>query len=229
MAPLEPLHKLEAASADMSLGSEARATVLGVIAGHGMVAREKAGLAQIPADKRKLLRKMGVHIGALDVFAPLLLKPAPRRLLSAIGVDRRPLRDDMASVIEGFRHLPAGYRHAGSQAIRVDVAEKLFRAAHEGRAAAGSARYGKRFLLDLALGTSMGLAEANQLRLLRDAGFRPVTRPTLPQGAFGPPEPALWEWRAPRKDKPAQNARKGDRPAPPREGNAFAALAGLLD
>jgi len=223
LAPLDPLRKLEEASADMSLGSEARATVLGVIAGHGTIPREKAGLAQIPADKRRLLRKLGVTIGALDVFAALLLKPAPRRLMREIGLDRRPLREDMASVIEASKQLPAGYRLAGKQAIRVDVAEKLFRAAHEGRVAAK----GKRFLLDLALGTSMGLTEANQLRLLRDAGFRPVTRPSLPEGAFGPPEPVLWEWRAPRKDR--QPHRKDDRPAPPREGNAFAALAGLLD
>ena len=222
LAPLDPLRKLEDAGEDPELGSEARALVLGLIAGHGFVARDKAGLAQIPADKRPLLRKLGVTIGALDVFVPALLKPAPRRLLRAIGADRRPVREDMASVIEGGKQLPAGYRHAGQQAIRVDMAEKLFRAAHEGRAKSK----GKRFLLDMALGTSMGLTEPNQLRLLRDAGFRPVTQPTLPEGAFGPPEPVLWEWRGPRMDK--QPPRKKGPPPKPAEGNAFAALAGLM-
>ena len=51
------------------------------------------------------------------------------------------------------RTLPAGYRRAGSQAIRVDLAEKLFRAAHESRAAA---KHGKGFQVDPALAESLG-------------------------------------------------------------------------
>src|SRR5690606_40603097 len=132
------------------------------------VAREQSGLAQVPKDKRPFLRKLGVTIGSLDVFAPALLKPAPRRLLHAIGADRRALNPGMEAVIEGGRHLPAGYRRAGGQAIRVDMAEKLFRAAHEHRAKGGA----RTFAVDPALATSMGLLPDNFRHLMRDAGFR---------------------------------------------------------
>ena len=219
LAPLGPLTTLEEAARDPAAGSEVRALLLSVIAGRGIIARERAGLAQVPQERRRELRKLGVTIGALDIFVPALLKPAPRKLLRLIGADRRFLREDMASVIPGGQQLPAGYRHAGKQAIRVDMAEKLFRAAHESRGAGK-----KRFIVDAALGTSMGLAPGSFVRLMREAGFRKIPAPLLPEGAFGPPQPDLWEWRAPRKDLPA--ARKPD--AAPREGNAFAALADLM-
>src|SRR6185437_7480591 len=114
-------------------------------------------------DKRPLLRRLGVIIGALDVFVPALLKPGARALLKETGADLRPVHAAMGAVIAGAKHLPAGYRRAGSQAIRVDMAEKLFRAAHEARARAN----GRPFQLNPALATSMGLAAANLVRLMR--------------------------------------------------------------
>lgn len=222
LAPLAPLTRLEEAARDPQAGTELRALLLAVIAGRGIVLRERAGLAQVPPERRRELRKLGVTIGALDIFVPALLKPAPRKLLRAIGVDRRFVREDMASVIPGGQKLPAGYRHAGKQAIRVDMAEKLFRAAHESRAAAPGKR---RFVIDTALGTSMGLAPGSFVRLMREAGFRKIPAPTLAEGVFGPPEPDLWEWRAPRKDH--QSAARPAAPKP-REGSAFAALADLI-
>lgn len=220
LAPLEPLRAIEAAALDPAAGSEVRALLLTLAEGHGVVPREQAGLAHIAKDKRPLLRRLGVMIGALDVFVPALLKPAPRRLLHAIGADRRPVRDAMEPVIEAGRPLPAGYRRAGSQAIRVDMAEKLLRAAHDQRAKTS----GPGFALDPALATSMGLRADNFRNLLRDAGFRSGPMRALPEGAFGPPAPASWSWRPPRKDRPAAKPDK----LPPRDGNAFAALAGLV-
>jgi ATP-dependent RNA helicase SUPV3L1/SUV3 len=126
----------------------------------------------------------------------------------------------MEAVIEGGEQVPAGYRRAGNQAIRVDMAEKLFRAAHEQRGQGG----GRTFALDTALPTSMGLSANNFASLMGDAGFRPGGTKALPEGAFGPPAPVLWSWRAPRKDKMPRR----ERAAPPREGSAFAALAGLI-
>ncbi|OCC24012.1 helicase [Croceicoccus estronivorus] len=220
LAPLAPLAKLEEAARDPQAGTELRALLLAVIAGHGIVPRERAGLAHVPQDRRREMRKLGVMIGALDVFVPALLKPGPRKLLNAIGVDRRPVREDMASVIPGAKRLPAGYRHAGTQAIRVDMAEKLFRAAHECRAGAAGR---KPFPFDSALATSMGLLPDSFVRLMREAGFRKQPVPALAEGAFGPPAPEKWDWRPPRKDRqPPRNEPK------PREGNAFAALADLV-
>lgn len=220
LAPLAPLGAIEDAARDPAAGSEVRALLLTLASSHGTIAREKAGLAQVPKDKRPMLRKLGVVIGSLDVFMPALLKPGPRRLLHAIGADSRPLRPGMEAVIPGERSLAAGYRRAGSQGVRVDMAEKLFRAAHEQRAPAN----GRAFPVDQALATSMGLLPDNFRHLMRDAGFRPGPARLLAEGAFGPPAPVAWSWRPPRKD------RLPPKPAPEsaREGNAFAALAGLV-
>jgi ATP-dependent RNA helicase SUPV3L1/SUV3 len=220
LAPLAPLRAIEQAALDPGAGSEVRALLLTLADRGGTVERERAGLAVIAKDKRPLLRRLGVTIGALDVFVPALLKPAPRALLHAIGADGRPLREAMEAVIPGAGALPAGYRRAGKQAIRVDMAEKLFRFAHEQRASAG----GRAFSFDKALATSMGLAAENLVRLMRDAGFRPEPVRPLGEGAYGPPAPALWTWRAPRKDR----APRSDKRPRPRDGNAFAGLAELL-
>jgi len=244
LAPLEPLRRIEAACRDPEAGSEARAVLLHLVAGAGMVAREQAGLAHVPKERRPFLRRLGVTIGALDVFAPALLKPAPRRLLQAIGADRRALQENMAAVIDGTKQLPSGYRRAGKQAIRLDMAEKLFRAAHESRVTASD----RRFRIDRSLGTSMGLAAENFPPLMRDAGFRPTPPRALGEGAFGPPAPELWDWRPPRKDEPrpdrrsqphkhrkgADKGHKGAKRPPepargaPAAGNAFAGLAELV-
>src|SRR5690606_16958777 len=84
LAPLAPLRQLEEAARDPAAGSEVRALLLTLADGHGAIPRERAGLAQVPKDKRPFLRRLGVIIGSLDVYAPALLKPAPRRLLHAI-------------------------------------------------------------------------------------------------------------------------------------------------
>jgi ATP-dependent RNA helicase SUPV3L1/SUV3 len=221
LAPLAPLRTIEEAALDPQAGSEVRALLLTLADRGGVVQRESAGLAVIPKEKRPLLRRLGVTIGALDVFMPALLKPGPRALLQAIGADPRPVRTAMEAVIAGAKPMPAGYRRAGGQAIRVDMAEKLFRAAHEARARAG----GRAFRLDPALATSMGLAPENLLRLMRDAGFRPGEMRQLADGAFGPPAPLLWSWRPPRKDRGPE---RRDNHHSPKDGGAFAGLAELL-
>ena len=220
LRPLAPLRALEAAALSPDAGGEVRALLLTLAGGNGTILRETAGLAHVAKEKRPLLRRLGVVIGALDVFVPELLKPRPRRLLQAIGADPRPLRAGMEPVIEGLRHLPAGYRRAGGQAIRVDMAEKLFRAAHEQRAKAGRGD----FEVNTALATSMGLAPENFRLLMRDAGFRPSQLRALREGAFGPPAPVRWSWRPPRKDR--KEPERGSQPA--RQDGAFAALAGLV-
>ncbi len=222
LAPLEPLRRLEEAARDPAVGSELRAFLLTLAHGGGLVRREEAGLAHVPPERRRLLRRIGVTIGTLDIFVAALLKPVPRRLLRAISIDPRPLQVDMAPVIAPGKSLPAGYRRAGSQAIRVDMAEKIFRTAHDQRTSAGA----RRFAIDPALATSMGLAPANAFRLLRDAGFSPSPARKLAREAHGPPAPDHWGWRAPRKDQPRKSASAP--PLPAGEGSAFAALVALV-
>jgi len=219
LEPLAPLRALAAAARDPAAGSEARALLHTVIAGHGSVSREDAGLQHLPKELRPYLRKLGVTFGALDIFVPVLLKPAPRRLLHALGIDRRPLEDAMLPVIGEQRRLPAGYRPAGSQAIRVDLAEKILRAAFDARAkatgAGGKAKPPSQFAIDLSLPISIGLEAGNIPRLLGSAGFKRQGARALAEGAFGPPAPDMWSWRPRRpgerndRDTPAARQRHG--------------------
>ncbi|MCA0903476.1 helicase-related protein [Qipengyuania aquimaris] len=221
LEPLEPLRKMHIAATNPDAGSQARALLLNLISGHGFVTREKAGIEHLPKEMRPFLRKIGVTFGALDIYSPMLLKPAPRQLLHSLGIDRRPLQEAMLPVIPDAKKLPSGYRHAGSQAIRLDLAEKIFRSAHEARAKADKSR---KFHFDLSLPISIGLEEKNAERLLGQAGFRVQRAKPLEEGAFGPPRPDSWEWRPSR--------RKQQRSAPAasktREGSAFAGLADLM-
>jgi ATP-dependent RNA helicase SUPV3L1/SUV3 len=250
LAPLEPLRKLAEAARDPAAGSQARALVIALIEARGVLSREEAGLEHLPKEMRPYLRRLGITFGALDIFHAPLLKPAPRRLLFALGLDPRPLNPGMLPVLgpgsrEGGR-LPAGYRPAGTQAIRVDLAEKILRAAFDARAAAAARQAGARhpaFRLDLTLAVSIGLEPDNARRLLGAAGFRCERARALPEGAFGPPAPDRWHWRprraserrqpAPAKARPPlrrRDSRLTPQPAagPARSGGAFDQLAELL-
>ncbi|WP_425453606.1 helicase-related protein [Aurantiacibacter xanthus] len=253
LAPLAPLRAIEDATSDPEAGSEVRALLLTLAERGGSVPREEAGLANLPKERRPLLRKLGVSIGALDVFVPALLRPAARKLLHELGLDRRPVSETMAPVIAGGRQLPAGYRRAGEQAVRLDMAEKLFRAAHEQRLKIADTKDVRGFAIDTALATSMGLAPESFRALMKDAGFRQGEPVAMAEGAYGPPRPVPWTWRPPRKDfRPARHPQQGkdrgkgwgkpdakakgrpqreSRPAGdhrPATGNAFAGLADLL-
>ena len=208
LEPLAPLRKLAEAARDPEAGSEARALLITLIDARGVVSREHAGLEHLPKEMRPFLRKLGITFGTLDIFARDLLKPAPRQLLHALGLDQRPLEPAMLPFISDTKVIPAGYRLAGSQVIRVDLAEKILRAAFEARAKATSkanAERTPRFPLDLALAVSIGLEEENARRLLGSAGFRLQRARELAEGAFGPAAPDRWTW-LPRR--PGGNARR---------------------
>ncbi len=211
LEPLMPLRKLAEAARDPEAGSQARALLITLIDARGVVSRENAGLEHLPKEMRPFLRKLGVTFGALDIFAAPLLKPAPRRLLHALGLDKRPLQDMMLPVLKEAKGVPAGYRPAGEQLIRVDLAEKILRAAFDARAKATdktSKERNPRFRLALALPISIGLEEENALRLLGSAGFRVHKARALAEGAQGPAAPDSWTWRPRRSGE--QTGRRGD-------------------
>lgn len=218
LEPLTPLRKLAEAARDPEAGSQARALVITLIEARGVISREDAGLENLPKEMRPYLRKLGVTFGALDIFDAPLLKPAPRRLLHALGLDPRAVQDAMLPVLaEGSwakGRLPAGYRYAGSQAIRVDLAEKIFRAAFDARAKVTTAHPKERnrpFRVDLALAVSVGLEAENARRLLGSAGFRCERARALPEGAHGAPAPDRWYWR-PRRAGEKDDRRNERRP-----------------
>lgn len=212
LAPLASLRKMrEAVSAD-DTGSEARALLLRILAGHGYVSREDAGLQHLPKEMRPFLRRLGVCFGALDVFVRDTMKPAPRLVMHNSGIDTRPLIAEMPSVValsgrggsdsapgnETSKRLslPAGYRAAGDQAVRIDIAERILREAYTAR---GDVKRGKTFTIAPDLAISTGLSLQNFRRLLRASGFRVEPAPALVEGAFGPPQPDAWHWRPPRR------------------------------
>lgn len=224
LAPLAPLHALDAASTEPAAGPELRALLIRLIAGGGMLERAECGLAQLSKDQRDRLRRQGVRVGALDLFVPAMLKPAAlgawRALLAARGEALPPPVPGMPSVVAlpGAAATPPGYRRLGQQAVRLDMAEKLLRAAHEARGASGS----KPFTLDPALAVSIGLTTLSYARLLRLAGFQASAARTLGAGEFGPPALPKWRWRPPRR------AAEQAATAPPPATGAFAALAQLV-
>ncbi|MEE4201196.1 helicase-related protein [Erythrobacter sp.] len=215
LEPLAPLRKLAEAARDPKAGSEARALLITLVDARGVVSREKAGLEHLPKETRPFLRRLGVTFGALDIFARDLLKPAPRQLLHALGLDSRPLQEAMLPVLGEAKAIPAGYRLAGTQLIRVDLAEKILRSAFEARAKAGEKakeQRALRFRVDLALPVSIGLEEENARRLLGSAGFRLQRARGLPEEAQGPPAPDSWTWRPRRageRDRPRRRKARG--------------------
>jgi ATP-dependent RNA helicase SUPV3L1/SUV3 len=226
LRPLEPLRALEEASTSEEAGPELRALLIRLLERGGTLERAGSGIDRLDKAQRGQLARLGVRVGALDLFVPQMLRSAAllawRELVLAGGRGRRGPRvlADMppALTAEGKRP-PAGYRRIGTQWIRLDIAEKLLREAHAIREAAGR----RAFPIAPARAISMGLTTASYAKLLRLGGFAPLTPRRLAEGAHGPPAPLLWRWRPPRR----QVAAETPRPRAARTG-AFAALAELV-
>ena len=200
--------KLDEATRDPEAGSPLRALANALLEAGGLLPRRAAAnlIEALDPAARQRLRKIGVTIGTLDIFAPALLKPAAARWRrELLGLAEAP-RDGATVLPRGApgADLPHGYRPLGSQAVRVDLVERIARAAHDSR------KGRKPFAPDPALARSMGLTPETIARLMAQLGFRTA------RTAEG--EPPRWIWQglvAPPKPK-----------APPRD-NAFAVLAEL--
>lgn len=225
LTALTPLRRIEEAALAEAAGPELRALLIRLTEAGGLLERAGSGLERLTPEQRDRLRKLGVRVGALDLFVPEMLKPAAltawRTLLTARGSALPTPVPGMPPVVAtpSKALTPPGYRSLGKQALRLDVAEKLLRAAHDARVTAN----GKPFVLDPALAVSTGLATASFAQLLRLAGFSASVPRAMPDGAFGPPKPPHWRWRPIRREEAVTLA-----PPPPAPGSAFAALAGLV-
>ncbi|MEG3181451.1 helicase-related protein [Sphingomonas sp. LT1P40] len=209
-ADLPDIATLDSLSRDAGASGRVRALAGLLVKAGGLLPRRAAGklVETLEPDERKRLRAAGLVIGTLDIFAPGLLKPRPaaaRRALLALPDTPR----DGATVLP--RDAPGatlehGFRPLGAQAVRIDLVERVARAAHD-------ARKGRTpFAPDPALATSIGLTTDTLARLMAQLGFRGVRAPT------GQPPRWMWQGLTPlAKAKPA-----------PRD-NAFAALAELID
>ncbi len=229
LAALEPLMKLDEATRSKDGGPELRALLIRLVDGGGLVERAGSGLDSFQPPQRDALKKLGVRIGAIDLYIAAMLKPAPLAAWRELA-QMRSAEPQFAPVPEALPEMPPvlqlkqgrpplGYRRIGVQGIRIDMAEKLLRTAYERRAVAGN----RPFPLDPALPRSMGLAAESHAHLLRLAGFHALTPRALAEGAFGPPTPVTWRWRPARRPE----AEPAAAPQPPTS-SAFAALAGLI-
>ena len=176
---LPSLAAMAAASDAAAAGPVLRSIAGAIEAGAGFAARTPLAttLAELPPEGRQWLRRQGVTIGALDLFDARLLKPGAqgwrRALLAAWGETVPPTPPAGATTLP--RGAPGamaamGFRPLGAQAVRIDLVERVARAAHDAREKNGKAA----FAPDPALATSMGLEPGTIARLMAELGFRPA-------------------------------------------------------
>ena len=215
---LAPLQAIVAAARAADQPAAVRALLAPLAEAAGVIAR--AGLEPVldglDRDRRPAIAKLGVRIGTLDIFVPALIKPEPARWRVAlaavqdgavmppvppIGAVSVPTPADPAQC---GAFVMAGFRPLGAQMLRIDQVERLARNAHDAR---GQGKAGRAaFAPDPGLATSLGLGPASFAQLMLALGFRPA-------------EPG-WVWKGRRAEAPRK-------PAAPRPGNAFGALAAL--
>ncbi len=170
----------------------------------------RLSLDALDQDERRRLRRIGVTVGALDLFDPRLLKPAAatlRRALMAVRGAAPDMPPDGATVLArgtAGATIASGYRPLALQAVRVDLVERIARAAHDSRQGRAP------FAPDPALATSMGIDPPTLARLMAELGFQ------NPRG-----DAERWIWRG----RPL--ARRQPVPAAASD-NAFAGLSALF-
>ncbi|MEL6522431.1 MAG: helicase-related protein [Pseudomonadota bacterium] len=132
----EPLLGL---SRDEALPGLARGFAFRMVEALGVIRRDTIAddVKALDQDMRALLRKHGVRFGQFTIFMPLLLKPAPTRLRLVLWSLDQGLDEFPESPPPGLVTIPtpveapesydtmAGYRVAGSRAIRIDMLERL--------------------------------------------------------------------------------------------------------
>lgn len=221
---LAPLSKLSVAATASESGAALRALLIRLVERGGALPRAGSGLDALDPAQRDALRRLGVRIGALDLFTPAMLKRRALdqwfRLAQVAGLSPAPPPvSQLAPVLPalGKSGAPTGYRRLGRQLVRIDMAEKLLRQAFDRRG--GNSR--SSFTLDRSLAVSMGLSAQSHAELLGLAGFRLQREAAVSDGAFGPPAPPRWRWRPQRRAAAASNSPVAAR-------GAFAALAELV-
>jgi len=127
-----------------------------------------------------------------DVSPQPVAEPAPQPVVDAAPQAPAEPIDEVGAQIAGFRKL-------GNALLRIDMAERLARGAHEAIAA------GKPYVASDPTIVSIGLSEVAFLDLMRQAGFRPV-----PDAAEDAPN---WQFRGRPKPRPRnERHQRGGRP-----------------
>jgi ATP-dependent RNA helicase SUPV3L1/SUV3 len=214
---LNPLRKLEAAVAEGKVKGLARGLAYRLIEAGGVLDRaevreETRALSQV---ERRVLRGLGVRIGAFSLFMPGLLKPDARALAQAIALREtpgwRPQSGAVSKAPEGAspRALSAhGLRLVRGLAVPVEQLERLDELMRAG------VKQGGGIVLSEQAREELGWSPTETEALLRGLGFAPANRPKAG-------EPIAWRRRGEKRVE-----------APVRPASAhspFAALAALKD
>jgi ATP-dependent RNA helicase SUPV3L1/SUV3 len=205
---LRPLQKLAATATDPASTPGVRALAAMLTDAGGVLPRKAmlGAIAHLEQPDRQALHKLGVRLGPLDVFMPLLLKPAAQywraALLAVRGGQAMPALPAAGAAIlsaeADSRGATLAYRRLGRQWLRTDLADRLASHARKVRSAGGDDP------VDTALATSLGIDEEAIARLMVEVGFTKAGD--------------AWRWRGRRGQRP-------DRRSAP--SHAFAELAKL--
>ncbi|MGQ0588896.1 MAG: helicase-related protein, partial [Sphingosinicella sp.] len=182
---LGPLRAAGHAAQDPAEPPAVRALLAMLVDEGGIVARGavSGALAALDKEQRRAVTRLGIRIGALDLYMPAVLKPEAMRwraaLRAAAAGAPMPALPAQSAVVLPRPDDPAllarlGFRAAGPQMIRVDMAERMAANAHGARSGGEP--------VNQALVTSLGLQPETVAKLMREIGFKP-----------GEGEPA-WVW-----------------------------------
>lgn len=184
---LEGLIRIQALAGDESTPPSVRALFTQIVEAGGIIPRRQVDQAvrALDNDMRGVARRAGLVFGALDIFHHALMKPGAVLWRSALFAALREepmanLPDDNAVHLKEWKFADAehasrsGFRPVGREHVRVDMAERLIKQAHEARQA------GPVFAVDPALATSLGLSPEVHAALLELAGFVKSDEPPAP-------------------------------------------------
>jgi ATP-dependent RNA helicase SUPV3L1/SUV3 len=205
---LRPLQTLAAAATDSATSAGVRALAAMLTDAGGLLPRKAAlgAIAHLEQPDRQALHRLGVRLGPLDVFLPLLLKPAAQQWRAALlavkqaqSMPRLPSAGAATLTADAdARGAALAYRRLGPTWIRIDLADRLASHACKVRSIGGDDP------VDLTLATSIGLNNETIARLMNEIGFTRTGE--------------AWKWRGRR------GARTDHRAQP---SHAFAELARL--
>jgi ATP-dependent RNA helicase SUPV3L1/SUV3 len=205
---LKPLQALAAAASDPASSPGVRALAAMLSDSAGVLPRKAvlSAIAHLEQADRQALHRLRVRLGPIDVFLPLLLKPAAQHWRAALiavrhGQPMPALPPPGAATLGGDadpRGAALAYRRLGSTWLRIDLADRLASHARKVRSAGGADP------VDQELATSIGLGEQALAGLMGDIGFARAGD--------------AWKWRGRRGHAPDRRSARG---------HAFAELAKL--
>jgi ATP-dependent RNA helicase SUPV3L1/SUV3 len=233
---LRPLDQLAQLSKKLpgqgGVSGAARGLAVQMIDQGGCVRREKLDslIQDLTADDRKALRKAGLRLGMVHVFAPAALKPEAARWRLALWAIQSGTSHHVPALLwSGRTSIPldrtiprdiyavAGYWIVGQKAVRIDMVERLADAMRE----QGKARTA--FVPDDQAISMVGLSREEFAGLMGALGYRQRKAETNAQGDAAAPVQAAFIWKG--RARPAQKPERQGTAKAPDTASPFAALS----